>query len=171
MPEAIRGYRLLQHLGTGYFGDVWKADGPDGKACALKLIVCDWPQGKPPALESDLKNLANVAAIRHPSLLTLDRLELIDEQLLLVMEPAEKNLLVRFRECRKQGLPGIPPVELRRYLQEAAEIIDLMNGQHQIPHWDLKPQNLLLVGDKIKVSDFGQVVELQTLKSGFKGGS
>ena len=125
MAEAVPGYRLQQHLGSGYFGDVWKAEGPDGKPCAIKLVVCDWPQGKPPVLERDLKNLVRIAAIRHPSLVTLDRLELIDDQLMLVMELAEKNLFGRFRECKKQGLSGIPFVELRQNLEEAAEIIDL----------------------------------------------
>jgi serine/threonine protein kinase len=171
MAEAIPGYRLLQHLGSGYFGDVWKAEGPDGKPCAIKLVAFDWTPRKSTNVEGDFKNLVKVSKIRDPHLLMLERLELVDEQLLVVMELAEKNLFGRFRECKKQGLPGIPPSELRQHLLEAAEIIDLMNGQHQIPHWNLKPQNLLLVGGKIKVSDFGQVVDLQTHKSGFKGGS
>jgi hypothetical protein len=171
VAEAIGGFRLLKHLGSGYFGDVWKAEKANGQACAIKLVACDWPDGKLPSIEVALKNLARLISIRQPSLLNLERLELVEDQLILVMELAEKNLMARFRECRKNGLPGIPQVELRKYLEEAAEILDLMNGQHRIPHWDLKPQNLLLVGNKIKIGDFAQVSDLQTIKSGYKGGS
>src|SRR5437588_1102077 len=46
-----------------------------------------------------------------------------------------------------------------------------MNTQQQIPHWDLKPRNLLLVNGQVKVGDFGQVADLQILKVGYKGGS
>src|SRR5262245_28850269 len=134
MTEAIRGYRLLKHLGSGYFGDVWKAEAADGKSCALKIIAADWRQGKVPAPETHLKNLARIVAIRHPRLLTLERIELIDDQLVLIMELAEKNLGHRFQECRDQGFPGIPSDELRAYLEETAEVIDWMNSQHQISH-------------------------------------
>ena len=170
MTEAIRGYRLLKHLGSGYFGDVWKAEGSDGKPCALKIIAADWPQGKAPAPETHLKNLARTATIRHPRLLTLERIELIDDQLVLIMELAEKNLGHRFQECCGQGFPGIPSDELRAYLEETAEVIDWMNSQ-QIPHGNLKPRNLFLVDNHIKVGDFGQAADLQVLKTGFKGGS
>jgi hypothetical protein len=170
MTEAIRGYRLLKHLGSGYFGDVWKAEGPDGKPCALKIIAADWPQGKVPATET-FKNLARIATIRHPRLLTLERIELIDDQLVLTMELGEKNLGHRFHECRGRGFPGIPSAELRAYLEEAAEVIDWMNSQHQISHCNLKPRNLFLVDNHIKVGDFGQAADLPLLKTGFKGGT
>ena len=64
----------------------------------------------------------------------------------------------RFRECRQNGLPGIPAEELRQYLADAALIIDQLITQHQIPHWDLKPQNLLLDSidsPRVKISDWG----------------
>jgi serine/threonine protein kinase len=171
MSEVIGKFRLLQHLGSGFFGDVWRAEGAEGKRYAIKIVKCNWPSGKGPAIESGLKHLSRLAAIRHPSLLTLERLEIIDDQLVLVMEFAEKSLGDRFRECRQNGLPGVPAEELRQYLADAALIIDQLITQHQIPHWDLKPQNLLIVGNKVKVCDFGQVADLQVVKSGYKGGS
>ena len=63
----IQGYRLLQHLGSGYFGDVWKAEAGDGKPCAIKLVALDKPNGKAPITEKDLKALAKVRAGSHIS--------------------------------------------------------------------------------------------------------
>src|SRR5262249_39124974 len=70
-----------------------------------------------------------------------------------------------------QGFPGIPSDELRTYLEETAEVIDWMNGQHQISHWNLKPRDLFLVDNHIKVGGFGQTADLQVIKTGFKGGN
>lgn len=167
----IQGYRLLEHLGSGYFGDVWKAEAAGGKPCAVKLVTLDKPGGKASPTEKDFKALAKVQTIQHPRLLTLERLTFLDNLVLLVMERAEKSLWDRFLECRAQGLPGIPTAELRGYIAEAAEILDFMNSQQQTPHWDLKPRNLLLVKGQVKVGDFGQVADLQILKTGHKGGS
>ena len=60
------------------------------------------------------------------------------------MELADRTLWDRFRECRDQGLPGIPRDELLRYMGEAAEALDLMNMEHNLQHLDVKPQNLFL---------------------------
>ena len=79
---------------------------------------------KAPITEKDLKALAKVQTIRHPRLLTLERLTILDNLLLIVMESADKSLWDRFLDCRAQGLPGVPPAELRGYMSEAAEILD-----------------------------------------------
>src|SRR5581483_6175986 len=88
------------------------------------------------------------------------RYDIIDDQLVIVMELADRTLWDRFRECRTQGLPGIPREELLKYMEETAEALDLMNSQFQLQHLDIKPQNLFLVFNHVKVADFGLVKDL-----------
>ena len=105
-------------------------------------------------------------------ILLLDRFENIENYLVIVMELADRTLADRFKECRSQGLPGIPREELLGYLAEAAEVLDLMNSQYQLQHLDIKPQNLFLVHNHVKVADFGLVkdttsgVKLMTITGG-----
>ncbi|MCS7023095.1 MAG: protein kinase, partial [Gemmataceae bacterium] len=80
------------------------------------------------------------------------------------------NLWDRFRECRNRGLSGIPRSELLRYMEEAAEAIDLMNIQYQIQHLDIKPQNLFLVANHVKVGDFGLAKLLDGVSASVTGG-
>ena len=40
-------------------------------------------------------------------------------------------------------------------MDESAEALDLMNEEYQLQHLDIKPQNLFLVHNHIKVADFG----------------
>ena len=86
------------------------------------------------------------------------------------MELADRNLWDRFRECRDQGLPGIPREELLRYMEEAAEVLDLMNDEYQLQHLDIKPQNLFLVHNHVKVADFGLVKDLEGMTASVTGG-
>jgi hypothetical protein len=73
------------------------------------------------------------------------------------MELADQNLQERCERYRQAGQPGIPRLELLRYLRETAEVLDLMNRQHHLQHLDIKPHNLFLVSNHIKVGDFGLV--------------
>src|SRR5262249_45907560 len=50
--------------------------------------------------------------------------------------------------------------DLLRYLREAAEVLNLMNLEYGLQHLDVKPRNLFLVRDHIKVADFGLVQNL-----------
>ena len=61
--------------------------------------------------EQELKALSRVKTVRHPYILSLERYDIIDGQLLIVMELADKNLWDRYKECRLQGLQGIPREE------------------------------------------------------------
>ncbi|MCS7044933.1 MAG: protein kinase [Gemmataceae bacterium] len=161
--EPIPGYRLIERLGGGGFGEVWKAEAPGGLLKAIKFVYGDLEAADDDdgvRASQELKALSRVKTVHHPYILSLERFDIIDGQLMIVMELADRTLWDRFRECRNQGLPGIPRPELLQYLHETAEALDLMNNQFQLQHLDIKPQNLFLVFNHVKVADFGLVKDL-----------
>jgi serine/threonine protein kinase len=157
--EPLPGYRLLEPLGRGGYGEVWKCEAPGGLVKAIKFVP-----GQTRELGDDengaaqeLRALQHIKSIRHPFLLSMDRVELIDGDLLIVMELADRSLHDLLEQYRANGRPGIPRGELIGYMFEAAEVLDLMNQEHQLQHLDIKPRNLFLVGRHVKVADFGLV--------------
>jgi serine/threonine protein kinase len=172
LAEPIPGYRLLERIGGGGFGEVWKCEAPGGLHKAMKFVFGDLGAAGDDGrrAEQELKALSRVKTVRHPYILSLERYDIVDGQLVIVMELADRNLWDRFKECRAQGLPGIPHEELLGYMQETAEALDLMNGQYQLQHLDIKPQNLFLVHQHVKVADFGLVKDLEGMKASVTGG-
>jgi serine/threonine protein kinase len=171
--EPIPGYKLLDRLGAGGFGEVWKAEAPGGIFKAIKIIHGDMRSKDADLVryaEQELKALKRVKQVRHPYLLALDRYDIVDGRLMIVMELADCNLWDRFRECRERGMPGIPREELLLYMVETAEVLDLFNDQFQLQHLDIKPQNLFLLYNHVKVADFGQVKDLQGFTAQVTGG-
>jgi len=163
--EPIPGYRLLEPLGRGGFGEVWKCEAPGGIHKAIKFVSGHFAGDCTPA-EQELKSLQRIRDIRHPFVLSLDRVEVIHGELVIVMELADESLHDLLTESQAAGLPGIPRPELLAYLCEAAEALDLMNLQHGLQHLDVKPRNLFLVSRHVKVGDFGLV---NTLRDSQKG--
>jgi serine/threonine protein kinase len=161
--ELIPGYRLLERLGQGGFGEVWKAEAPGGMLKAIKIIHGSLSNGGRDEAHviQELKALQRVKTIRHPFVLSLERFDIVDGRLIIVSELADGTLFDRLQECRRQGQPGIPRDELLRYMGETAEALDLMNEQFQLQHLDVKPQNLFLLFNHVKVGDFGLVKDLQ----------
>ncbi len=171
--EIISGYRLIERIGGGGFGEVWRVEAPGGLQKAVKIIHGDLRTTEIDGArhaEQELRALKRVQAIRHPYLLSLERYDIIEGRLLIVMELADCNLWDRFRECRGQGLVGIPHDELIGYLEEAAEVLDLMNNQYALQHLDIKPQNLFLMHTHVKVADFGLVKDLEGMRATITGG-
>src|SRR5437763_7659710 len=175
--EPIPGYRLIERLGGGGFGEVWKAEAPGGLHKAIKFVFGEvkTPENADEGqeghrAEQELKALTRVKTVRHPYILSLERYDIVDGQLIIVMELADKNLWDRFRECKNEGLPGIPREELMRYMEESAEALDLINTEYQLQHLDIKPQNIFLVHNHIKVADFGLVKDLEGMVASVTGG-
>lgn len=174
LDGPLKGYRLIDRLGRGGFGEVWKVEAPGGLLKAMKFVfgdldATDDDESSRPA-EQELKALNRVKSIRHPYILSLERIDRIEGQLIIVMELADRNLWDRFKECRGLGYQGIPRDELLRYMEETAEALDLMNKHYHIQHLDVKPQNLFLVFNHIKVADFGLAKSFEGNRGTVTGG-
>ncbi len=166
--EPIPGYRLVEPLGRGGFGEVWKCEVSGGLFKAIKFVgtgACE-DGFSTSAAGQELEALQRVKAIRHPFILSLDRVEVIDGMLIIVMELADKSLHGLQMDVHAQAQPGIPRDELLRYLLEAAEALDWMNFGHGLQHLDIKPHNLFLVSNHVKIADFGLVHSLGEAESG-----
>ena len=148
----IAGYRMLERIGMGAFGEVWRAVGPGGFPKAVKILfgLLNGPQA-----DTELKSLNRIRDLRHPFLLSIERVEVIDGRVIVVTELADCSLDQRFRELVAAGQRGVSREELLRYLRDAADALDFMSEEHGLQHLDIKPENLLLQGVHAKVGDFG----------------
>jgi hypothetical protein len=165
--RAIAGYTLLERIGAGGYGEVWKARGPGGLTKAVKYV---YGRLEDQRAICEQKALERIKEVRHPFLLSLERVDVIDGQLVIVTELADGSFKDRFEECRRAGLPGIPREELVGLLRDAADALDYMSQHHSLQHLDVKPENLLLVGGRAKVGDFGLVKDMQDHSVSLLGG-
>jgi tetratricopeptide (TPR) repeat protein len=65
-PVPGSGYRLVEFLGRGGFGEVWKASAPGGAEAALKIIALGGREGR-----KEFRALQLVKRIRHPNLVPI----------------------------------------------------------------------------------------------------
>ncbi len=160
--EPIKGYVLESRIGEGGYGEVWKARAPGGMTKAIKFV-----RGRmgDKWAERELAALNLVKQLTHPFLLSLERIEVIDDHLVIVTELADSSLQQRFEACRQAGQAGIPHEELTNYLLEAAEALDYLREGHSLQHLDVKPENIFLVKKHVKVADFGLLGDLDHLDS------
>jgi serine/threonine protein kinase len=159
--EPVTGYSLVEQLGKGGFGEVWKTIAPGGFQVALKFVQLEGRIG-----EIELRALDVIKEVRHPHLLSTHGTWQRGDLLIIAMELADGTLHDRFQEATKQDHTGIPRDELLGYFVEAAKGIDYLNrpksdGGHGIQHRDIKPRNILLSGGSVKVGDFGLARSLQ----------
>src|SRR3954466_5605686 len=92
--DATRGCRLMEPIGTGGFGEVWKCVAPGGIEKAIKFVYGNLNSldGDDARAQQELKALDRVKQVRHPFVLSNERIEDVGGELVIVMELADKNL-------------------------------------------------------------------------------
>lgn len=167
IDQNILGYTLRERIGHGGYGEVWSAEAPGGILKAIKFIYGFHDEER---AQREQKALNRIKGLRHPFLLSLERIEVSDGRLVVVTELADMSLKDRFDHYREKGLDGIPRNELLGYLDDAADALDYINQSHSLQHLDVKPENFLIVGGHVKVGDFGLVKEIHEVQQSFMGG-
>jgi len=147
-------FLLVERLGRGGFGDVWRADEllPDGatlRTVALKLLQKNAHDAAHWAEEAKL-----LASFRHPSLVTIYAAGVLSKpetMPFVAMELLEGRTLGDVLAERKR----VPWRRVLAWARAVAAALDVIHERGVI-HLDLKPANLFLTNDgTVKVLDFG----------------
>jgi serine/threonine protein kinase len=175
-PDLHPGYRLRRLRGCGGFGEVWEADAPDGTLVALKFLPCPKGQGAP----QELRSIRMVRDLPHPQLTQVEKVWCAPGFLVIVMELADGSLADLLEVYQADLGTPLPPDHVCPLLTQAAQALDFLNTQQHllqgqwatVQHCDVTLPNLLVFGQKVKLSDFGLTTALSFReKAHFRAGT
>jgi hypothetical protein len=144
-------YTFLERIGRGQTGEVWHVRRSDGEEFAIKILN-EAPDQHDARREVEALRL--MIGLDHPCVLPIHGYWVEQRQLYIVMQLAESSLGAMAQRYEQMQMPGISRHELRAYFNDAAQGLDFLHSKG-ICHRDIKPDNLLLLGGRIKLGDFG----------------
>jgi serine/threonine protein kinase/tetratricopeptide (TPR) repeat protein len=132
--EQLGPYRIVASIGKGGMGEAYRAaDTRMGRDVAIKVVAEQFIERFDPEVRA-------IAALNHPNICTIH-------------DVGPNYLVMEYVD----GVPLKGPLPEATAMQFAVQIAAALDAAHArgIVHCDLKPANILVTGDRLKLLDFG----------------
>lgn len=148
-------YKILAKLGDGTFGSVVKAINTETQEeVAIKKMkkkFYSWDECM------TLREIKSLRKLNHQQIVKLKEVIRAQDELHFVFEFMEKNIYQLMKEKKK----GFPETEVKSIMYQTLSGLAFMH-KNGFFHRDMKPENLLVKGDAVKIGDFGLAREIRS---------
>jgi serine/threonine protein kinase, bacterial len=162
--EPFPGYRLVRLRGSGGFATVWEATAPSGQRVAIKFMSSQTSN----STAREIRLIAALHKLSHQHLLKTGQVWSIPGWIAIEMALAEASLLDLFLLYAEEFRTVVDPNKVALYLFQAAQALDFLNARKHsfegktvgFVHGDIKPNNILIFGDEVRLADYGLATPL-----------
>jgi TolB-like protein/Flp pilus assembly protein TadD len=148
--QQVRHYRLVEQIGEGGMGVVWKAEDPRLQRCVALKFVPEKQEGDGGSVDRHLREARAASALNHPNICSIFDIGDWNGRRFIVMELLEGRSLDR-------KIAGAP-LDVEQAVELGIQIGGALAAAHAkgIVHRDIKPQNIFVTHDgTAKMLDFG----------------
>mmetsp|Transcript_36736 Transcript_36736/g.87291 ORF Transcript_36736/g.87291 Transcript_36736/m.87291 type:complete len:248 (-) Transcript_36736:1261-2004(-) len=148
-------YKVIKQLGDGTYGSVWKAvNRQTNEVVAIKKMkrkFYSWEECMA------LREVKSLRKLNHPCVVKLKEVIRENDELYFVFEFLDCNIYQLMKDRDKL----FPESRIRNWMYQILQGLAYIHKQGYF-HRDMKPENLLVFKDSVKIADFGLAREIRS---------